>query len=303
MIRRHGPISLILLAFLLLAGAYSVVTPLFEAPDEIWHYEYVRWLAEGEGLPRPEDVGAAPWNQEGSQPPLYYMAAALLTRSIPTDNAGEIIRYNPHAAVGQADTFGNKNMMAHGPAEGWPWQGVALAAHLARLLSVLLGALTVLFTYMAAHTVFPTRPAIGLAAAVLVAFNPQFLFISAAVSNDALVTAVSAAALLLAVIALGLREEDGQQGKPSWGQLAVMGLVAGLGALSKLSGLLIIPLFGITLSVVAWRRRSWREWLIYGLTAGGLALGIGGWWYVRNWLLFRDPLALTVMFEMLPGRA
>ena len=303
MIHRHGPISLILLAFLLLAGAYSVVNPLFEAPDEIWHYEYVRWLAEGEGLPRPEDVGVAPWNQEGSQPPLYYMAAARLTRPMPTDNAAKVIRYNPHAAVGQADAFGNRNRMAHGPAEAWPWRGVALAAHLARFFSIFLGALAVLFTYMTARAIFPARPAIGLAAAILVAFNPQFLFISAAVSNDVLVSAVSAAALLLAISALGLRDDNGRQGKPGWGLLALMGLVAGLGALGKLSGLLVIPLFGVALSVAAWRRRSWREWLIYGLTVGGLALGIGGWWYARNWLLFRDPLALNVMFELLPGRA
>lgn len=106
MLRRHQPIILILLAFMLLAGLYSVVNPLFEAPDEVWHYEYVRWLVEDNGLPRPEDVGQAPWNQEGSQPPLYYMAAALITKLIPTDNAAAVIRYNPHAAYGSGSGAG-----------------------------------------------------------------------------------------------------------------------------------------------------------------------------------------------------
>jgi hypothetical protein len=42
----------LLLAFSLLAVIYSLTTPLFEAPDEPLHYAYVRWLAEGHGLPQ-----------------------------------------------------------------------------------------------------------------------------------------------------------------------------------------------------------------------------------------------------------
>ncbi len=212
MLTNRWPILLILVFYVLLAGAYSVVNPLFESPDEVWHYEYVRWLVEGEGLPRPDDVGHAPWHQEGSQPPLYYLSAALLTKPISTANAGEIIRYNPHAAIGQADSFGNQNMMAHGPAEAWPWRSVALAAHVARFFSIFLGALTVFFTYLIGRTVFPSRPAISLGAALLVAFNPQFLFLSGAVNNDNLVTMTGAAGVLLAVTALGRRDADGRAG-------------------------------------------------------------------------------------------
>ena len=97
----------LLAAFVSVAGLYSVVNPLFEAPDEIWHYEYVRWLAEGHGLPRPADVGTAPWRQEGSQPPLYYLLAAVLTLPFSTENAATAIRYNPHAAVGQPAAVDN----------------------------------------------------------------------------------------------------------------------------------------------------------------------------------------------------
>ena len=222
-------------------------------------------------MPRPDDVGHAPWHQEGSQPPLYYLSAALLTKPISTANAGEIIRYNPHAAIGQADSFGNQNMMAHGPAEAWPWRGVALAAHVARFFSIFLGALTVFFTYLIGRTVFPSRPAISLGAALLVAFNPQFLFLSGAVNNDNLVTMTGAAGVLLAVTALGRRDAEGGQGRPGWGLLVLMGVIAGVAMLSKLSGLFVPVIIGFALSAVAWRRRSWREWLIYGLTTGGIA--------------------------------
>jgi hypothetical protein len=209
-VRRHGPILLILLMFLGLGGAYSVVNPLFESPDEVWHYEYVRWLVEGNGLPRPEQVGTAAWHQEGSQPPLYYLAAALITAPIPTDNAAAVIRYNPHAAVGLPDAFGNKNIMLHGAADAWPWRGVTLAAHIARFFSLLLGALTVLSAYGITRAISPGRTATATLASAFVAFNPQFLFISAAVNNDNLVIAACAAGVWLSVHLLGKYGRAGQ---------------------------------------------------------------------------------------------
>ena len=45
--------------------------------------------------------------------------------------------------MGQPESNGNKNVLVHGSADAWPWRGVALAGHVARFLSVLLGAVTV----------------------------------------------------------------------------------------------------------------------------------------------------------------
>ena len=310
--RRHWAFALILAGFLGLAVTYSIVNPLFESPDEVWHYEYVRWLGEGHGLPEPEDVGHAPWHQEGSQPPLYYLSAAALTWWIPTDNAPAVIRYNPHGAIGQAAAPDNRNMMAHGPAEAWPWRGTALAAHAARLYSVLLGGLTVLFTYLISLRAFPERRWTAVLAATLVAFNPQFIFISAAVNNDNLVTTASAAGLWLLVVVLTTGapvqragRKPGrrwQQAAPSTAQVVALGALAGVAALSKLSGLLFAPFVGLVLAIVAWRLRSWTALLRWGLLAGGAFVVVAGWWYVRNWLLFRDPLLLTAMFAILPRR-
>jgi hypothetical protein len=290
------PLTSVLLGFLLLAGVYSVVNPLFEAPDEVWHYEYARWLVEGHGLPHPADVGTAPWAQEGSQPPLYYLLAAALTFATPTDNAPAVIRYNPHAAVGQAEAFGNKNMMVHGPAEQWPWRGVALAAHGIRFLSIVLGAITVAATYGLARMLNGGRWVAGVAAALLVAFNPQFLFLSAAISNDNLVTACCAVGLwLLAGIIT-------QSTPPASGQLIALGLIAGAAALSKVSGLALSGLIGLALIGLAWRDRAPRRLVGQGLLVGGLALAVAGWWYGRNWWLYGDPLGLSAMFAVLPGR-
>lgn len=310
-LRTHSLFWIVLAAYLLLASAYSIINPLFESPDEVWHYEYVRWLVEGNGLAHPDDVGHAPWHQEGSQPPLYYLAAAALTAPIPTDNADAVIRYNPHAAIGQSDAYGNKNMMAHGPAEAWPWRGVALAAHVARFFSVLLGAITVSCTYATARLFVPARPGAALMAAALVAFNPQFLFLSGSINNDNLVTACSAGGILFAVYLLQRREisVDGasRPAAPRVWQIAAFGALAGVAALSKLSGLLLCVLVAIALVMIAWQRReSWAHLLgmvlRWGVLSAGTALLVAGWWFLRNWLLFGDPLALTAMFAILPQR-
>ena len=321
-IRRHSALLIILTLFITLATIYSVVNPLFESPDEVWHYEYVRWLVEGNGLAHPDDVGHAPWHQEGSQPPLYYIAAAALTSFIPTDNAADVIRYNPHAAIGQPDAFGNKNMMAHGAADGWPWRGVTLAAHVARFFSIFLGALTVLATYGIAHTILSThgithsglleRRAVAVAAASIVAFNPQFLFLSAAVNNDNLVTAVSALGMWMCVSMIanrrGMNYHAPMKASPTTGQLILLGLLVGIAALSKLSGLAVAGLAGLTLMILAWSGknqlgRSLTDLIRWGVIVGIVAFIVAGWWYMRNWLLFGDPLALQAMFDILPRRA
>lgn len=317
---RHWPITVILLAFCLLGVTYSVVNPLFEAPDEVWHYEYVRWLVEGQGLPQPDQVGEAPWHQEGSQPPLYYLFTALLTKPISTANAAEAIRENPHAAVGQPDSFGNKNVMIHGKADAFPWRGVVLAGHLVRLFSVLLGAVTVLAAYGTALAIFPRRRALAGLAAAFVAFNPQFIFLSAAINNDNLVNAACAAGVWLLIVLVGQREpalvRNGDQGAsaplpampfglqkaPSSWQLLLLGLLIGTAALAKLSGLALAGLAGLALIIIAVRRRKLKDLIWWGLLVGVVTLAVAGWWYWRNWQLYGDPLGLQAMFDILPRR-
>ena len=293
---KHWPLAVILAAYVGLAITYSVVVPLFEAPDEVWHFEYVRWLAEGNGLPAPEDVGVAPWAQEGSQPPLYYALGALLTARVNTHNAAQAIRYNVHAVVGNAEGAGNKNVLLHGRSHAWPWQGVTLAAHLTRFLSILLGAVTVALGYALARAVMPGWPAVASLAAALVAFTPQFLFITASTNNDNLVTALGTAGLYLCVRVV-VRDDS-----PGWRWWAGLALVAGLAALSKLSGLLLLPLIGTTILVVAYRQRSLRMAWRAGAIVALVFVLIAGWWYWRNWRLFGDPLLLSVMFAVLPPR-
>ena len=99
-VRSRRGLVVILALYLALAGAYSVVTPIFETSDEVWHYPFVKRLADGEGLPMLSGDHGEPWRQEGGQPPLYYALGALLTRGIDTDDLHEVRWLNPHADTG-----------------------------------------------------------------------------------------------------------------------------------------------------------------------------------------------------------
>ena len=194
-------LALILAGFTVLATVYSLVTPLFEASDELWHYPMVKYVADHDfGLPvqRPGQTDAeAPWRQEGSQPPLYYMLGAAATFWIDTSDLPDIRRINPHANIGEIWPDGNANMVVHtSNRESFPWSGTVLAMHIVRFLSILMGLGTVYVTYLLGRELFPNTPVIALAAAAFTAFNPMFLFISAVINNDNLSTLLASVLLL-----------------------------------------------------------------------------------------------------------
>jgi len=184
--RQRALLALILGGYALLAVVYSLVTPLFEASDELWHYPMVQYVADHDfGLPAQDPASPGPWRQEGGQPPLYYYLGALLTRWIDTSDMEALRRINPHPDIGVVVPDGNANMVVHDAGrESFPWRGTALAMHLARFLSVLMGLGTVLLTYALGRELFPATPAIALAAAAFTAFNPMFLFISGVINSD-----------------------------------------------------------------------------------------------------------------------
>jgi len=284
---------LLLLAFLALAVTYSVVTPIFEASDELWHYPVVQYIATGHGLPvqtPPDRPGL--WKQQASQPPLYYALAALLTSWVDTSDLTATLRPNPHSAIGVVTPDGNINMVAHDPArESWPWRGTALAVHIARLLSVALSTVTVYLTYRLGREAFPDRHDLALAAAAFTAFTPMFTFISGSVNNDNLVVPLCALALLSMI--RQDRKAQGNERRLMLGWLG-LGVVIGLAALTKLSGMLLLLPAALTGAWVAWQRRSLRHLFAAGLAIGLPVLTLTGWWLWRNWQLYGDPTGLKM---------
>ncbi len=296
--KRKEP-GLILGTFVLLALLYSWVNPILESPDAVWHFEYILYLAQGKGFPRYEGE-PLPMQQEASQPPLYYLLAAPLVSLVSVQDKPQVMAPNPHAAIGlPLYPYGNKNILAHCPGERFSLTGTVLAVRLATLISVALGAITVYFSYRAACLLFGRGSFLALATAALVAFNPQFIFMSASINNDDLVIAL-AAILFYFALAFVLRP-------PSLRRLILVGVLTGLMALAKLNGLVAaLPLF-LSLALAAWdqaRESPSRPLAAAGTfvrwasIVGGTALLVGGWWYARNFALYGDPTGLKVMFAI-----
>ncbi len=292
MVRRHWPLVVILVAFVSLGTLYSLVTPIFEASDELWHYPFVKHLADGGGLPVQDPANPQPWRQEGSQPPLYYALGALATLWIDTDDLPQLLRYNPHADIGVLRPDGNVNMVVHSEAEGFPYRGTALAVHVVRLLSVCMGAGTVFLTYLIALATFPDGEWLAAGAAAFNAFVPMFLFISGSVNNDNLVVLLCSWALLLTIRLLDA-SRSARHLAGAW-HFSLLGLVLGLAALSKVSALGLAPIIALALGLAAFRRRSAAFFLKGVALVGGVAALVAGWWYFRNWRLYGDPLGLNV---------
>jgi hypothetical protein len=287
-------VVLVVLLFVSLATVYSLVTPIFEGYDEHWHYAYVQYIASGKGLPRqPPDQYGHLARQEASQPPLYYLLASAVSWWVPSGDLENLLRMNPQFAPVPWGYRDNQNIIVHTDAERFPYRGTVLAVHLSRMISVLLGAGTVLCTYALARLLFPNQRALAFGAMIVTALTPGFLFASAVVNNDILATFLSSLALVLLV---KIRKE-GSRAAGVW-----LGIVLGCAALSKLSGLLLWPFAGLVLVVSAWRRRDWRWLARVGLPALALAVLVSSWWYVRNWVLYHDITGLNRMLDIVGRR-
>lgn len=309
-------IRIVVGAFLLVGATYAVVTPLFEASDELWHYPMVQTLASGNSLPVLDADNPGPWRQEAGQPPLYYGLMAVATRWVDQQDMTEVRWLNPHVDNGVVTEDGNTNLAIHTSREAWPWRGSVLALRLIRLLSVGLAAVAVYLTYRLALELEPARRDLALAAAATVGFTPMFAFIAGSVNNDNLAAPLSAAALLLMV---HLAKATGWGWYGRLGRLAApaaclsLGVLLGLAALTKESTLGLVPLAALTLFIVAftrWQadgRRNFGRHLFGLLGMLGLMFGtaaaVAGWWYARNLQLYGDVLGWNAFVEVLGRRA
>lgn len=298
----HSFALLITVAFFGLATIYSVVTPVFESPDEVWHYPFVWHLARTWELPRQDPAQPQLWQQEGSQPPLYYWLAALLTAPFTAADLPDLIYRNPHADLGRVSPDGNANIVIHTPHENWPWQGSVLAVHLARLFSILLGTGTILGVYALGRTLWPAQPRLALLAMAFVAFNPMFIFISGSVNNDNLITLLATVTIWRLVVLVS-KKPFSEAAEPSLEEFVTLGMLTGLAALTKVSGLGLVGLTGLTLLMWGGRQRSWRTAILGNGLVTGFVIAIAGWWYWRNFNLYGDWTGTENMVTMMGSRA
>jgi 4-amino-4-deoxy-L-arabinose transferase-like glycosyltransferase len=281
-------IKTILALFLLLGLSYSLFTPLFETPDEMSHFAYIKSLVDGQGFPgAPVVVAVDRPSQESTQPPLYYLVSALFVRLFAPESSDfqNYLQINPaFPYIAKIVDNDNKNLFIHETTGVSPFSGTARAVHVARLIALLFGALTVGATYRLACEACPEQKSIALIAASVVAFIPQFVFISGAASNDSAAAATCALTLWLAVKSM----RDGLTPKSA---LATGGAL-GLAALSKASATALIPcilFFSVVLVSVPLKVRvRWAAIVILIVAVMALL------WYLRSLSLFGDVFGIPV---------
>jgi hypothetical protein len=245
---------------------YARTFPLFDWPDEPAHFNYVRRLADGEGLDvmsadawaparleelkrqhfrgltGPEDPRIAPIRYEAHQPPVYYAAASLVYRL--THSAPALKAFN-----------------------------------------LALSCLGILLAWLVARAVFPGAPEVAAGSALLLALLPMRAFTAVSIGNDP----ASECVFALAVLAMLKRARPG-----------LVGLVIGMGLLTKIHLLLLLPLYAAWLALDAPDREPWPRRILGPavlrplLVAGAVALVVASPWILRNMRLYgwSDPLAL-----------
>lgn len=294
----------ILIAFTGLGLLYDFNVPLFEKPDELKHFAVIQHIQTQGQLPVVKAGEYRPWDQEGTQPPLYHVLAAVTVSWLDLSRFAEPAR-NPHYADERSFIWrqrGNNNLYLHPIDEVWRTEPVFLAARLARWLSLLAGIGTVSFTYLLARLVFDDSqrvelspqsrkakftpgPLFALLAASLVACIPQFLHTSSAITNDSLSVTLAAAALLISALII----KNGNSTR----YVIYLGVILGLAVLTKLSLLYLLPLIGLVLLFDLSRHHSLRRFLKEAAIVFGLMLLLAGWWYWRNWQVYGDVTALN----------
>jgi hypothetical protein len=271
-----APASL-LLVYLALAIAYQRAVPLFEAPDEPSHVQYLAFLQREGRPPRMQDKPEVPG--EGMQPPLYYALLEPLFAQVTSYDPALILDLDqanrwiyrladlrvvpPGARIRMLGTTqGSGRIFAVDPSLE-PLRAL-------RWGSLVFGALAVLLTFDAARRASGSR-AFALLCTSLLALSPQFLFVSSYVNNDVACAALGAAAFWLFAHAAA-------RGRVGRGHYIAAASLSAVGLATKLSALPVMAV--CALALLAMDRRPLRERLRdVGLAAAlGLVLALPSLW-------------------------
>jgi 4-amino-4-deoxy-L-arabinose transferase-like glycosyltransferase len=255
---------------------WSVIVPPFQVPDEISHFGYAQYFAET-GSPPPGNPNDSQWSlQETSALDglnFYNVIGTTLDRGVFTVPENQSLR----AELAGSDPLHNAG--AETPASSQPplyymleaipyWlspsNDILARLELMRLLSALMAAATVLAIFLFLRELVPRTPWAWTVGALMVAFQPMFAFIGAAVQADNLLYLASALTFFLLARAW-------RRGLTTRRAIAI-GAVLAVGMLAKLTFLAIVPGAALTLALLGWRERRGGRWRALAMLGAGVAV-------------------------------
>ncbi|MCK6624869.1 MAG: hypothetical protein L6R45_06805 [Anaerolineae bacterium] len=279
-------LTLLLALYLLTAFTYAALAPLTTGPDELAHYEYVRFIAEHGRLPiNKEERTQAGYKSD--QPPLYHLLAALPAALVDPTGPPFLKRVSDHPRRQLIERTRHAWGLYNTEDERWPYRAEILRWHTGRWVAILFGAATVAVTFFIAREVMTrggedamvrestlavssplrltphaSRLRLPLAAAAVVAFIPRFGLTGAMLNYETTVAFFSALFLWLLLRLANKRIGEWANGRiedtassPHASRFTLhallLGLFAGLAILTKLSALILLPELILALWLIA----------------------------------------------------
>lgn len=282
--------------------AYSLATPLGEAPDEADHYAYAAYIMAEGRLP------AGPEVTQAKHPPLYHLLAALSGKLAGGSTDAGFLRANPDMAFGPDSPAAN--FFIHTALEDLPWRDGVLTMRAGRFVSMLAGLVLVLATYLLGRALWPARPEFAVGAAAFAAFLPESLFIAGAMSNDMLAAMWSALALLFTATLLPIPGASRSRRLAPLVAAMLAGLCLGLAFVTKASTGSLAVVVAAAIFLGAWQQVRRREQpgprlgaAVVRIAAAGIAAFlVSVAWLARNQRLHGDPFGWPLVLATIDRR-
>jgi len=228
MVSERRWLVLIFSLYFLLAAGYSLLMPIWEAPDEPAHYHVAWYFAQNDKFPKEEH------NYETVQPHAYYFLSSYVIRALEEIEP----RYTNYFAPKEY------KFNIRVPERRFDWNDsnyrFMLGVYALRWINILFGALALWTGWKAFNLIVPDKPTLQLAALALAALTPQYLHIMSSVSNDALGTLAGAFLFYLAICVI--------KGQSNLFAIAAIILAVVLPLVTKLT---VLPVSAALLVIVA----------------------------------------------------
>ncbi|MDD5772641.1 MAG: glycosyltransferase family 39 protein [bacterium] len=263
-IEKNKWLFLILALYFILAINYTINVPIFEAPDEPDHFLHVKYLIKYHRLPLlDEKIPDAP--RTAIHPPLYYFLSAIIYAPFQAYDHAIEYTYNEKFGLINKNRYFHKdeNLRDHFP------------FYIVRLFSILLGMGTIVFGWKTANELFEEKNTLTIMSTMLIAFIPQFIYISSVLNCDNLANFVSSVILWLLI---KMAKDD----HPDKKDIIVTGIFLGLAAITKFTVLFVIPFAILVLYII---QENKIEYLKNVLIILIIIVIISGWYYLRNYLI------------------
>lgn len=285
-LRDRRVVALATVALALLASLHALLLPSMRGPDETQHQDMVLEVFEDHTWSPPDQAWVDPAIQVSRRLTRWHLRADRRQVEEAQPRGDRPTWHQLELEVADVDEEGgvHNHIAQHPPlyyvVVAGPWgllqsTGLGLAHDQAlmglRLVTMLLALPIPLLVWLLARRLGAARRE-GRAAVILALAIPQVVALAGNVQNDALLNLLGGAFLFTLAGVL--------RGRRDLGTALSLGVVTGLGLLTKGFALVWLPLV-----VVAWLwggRRRLRSTIRPLAASLGVALPIGGWWWVRN---------------------